>query len=113
MSVHTFSVDRYEVRLGDALTATWGGLQVRARAVIACHGEDHRFLIYFLREDSVVPNPVYTPAAKVGAIFVPYFMLAAFVDLLRHEKPIFAYLNADNPQWNSIRTTLEPVGEAE
>jgi len=36
-----------------------------------------------------------------------------FVDLLRNEKPVYAYLNSDIPAWNSIRTTQEPVGEEE
>jgi hypothetical protein len=36
-----------------------------------------------------------------------------YVDLVRNEKPVYAYLNSDKPQWNSISTSNEPVGEEE
>ena len=57
--------------------------------------------------------PVYIPANEVGAIFLPFREMAPFVDLLRNEKPIYAYLNSDPPQWNSLETRQEPVGEEE
>jgi hypothetical protein len=113
MAIQLFQVDRYEIRLGDSLSATWSDVQVSARGVIACHGEDHRLLIYFLGEHSPVPEPVFDPGARVGAIFLPFHYLPHYVDLLRNESPIYAYLNSENPRWNSIRTTQEPVGEGE
>jgi hypothetical protein len=39
--------------------------------------------------------------------------MGPFVDLLRNEKPVMAYLNSHKPQWNQFSTGKEPVGEAE
>ncbi len=36
-----------------------------------------------------------------------------YVDMLRNERPVYAYLNSDKPQWNSLKTSKEPVGEQE
>jgi hypothetical protein len=113
MAVHTFLVGNYQVALGHAMSATWGGTTIRARGYVVCYGGDHRFIAYFLTDDSPVPNPVYVVANKVGAIFLPFREMGPFVDLVRNEKPIYAYLNSDRPEWNNIRTSREPVGEEE
>jgi hypothetical protein len=113
MAIHQFPVEYYTITLGHALTATWGGTEIRARGIVSCFGGDHRFIAYFLTDDSPVARPVYITTNRVGAIFLPFREMAPFVDLLRNEKPIYAYLNSDTPQWNSLRTTQEPVGEEE
>ena len=113
MATKRFMVERYEIKLGHALTATWSGKVIRARGVVACHGGDHRFIAYFLTDDSPVPGPVYIVANKVGAIFLPFPEMGPFVDLLRNEKPVYAYMNSDRPEWNQLYTGKEPVGEAE
>ena len=56
---------------------------------------------------------MYSVANKVGLIFLPFHEMEPFVDLLRNEKPVTAYLNSDSPQWNQLFTGKEPVGEAE
>ena len=113
MAIKRFIVQNYKVKLGDCLTATWGGKKIKARGIVACYGHDHRFIAYFLRDDSPVPNPVYIVANKVGAIFLPFKDMSPFVDLVRNEKPIYAYLNSNKPEWNNISTRKEPVGEEE
>jgi hypothetical protein len=113
MAVKQFLVENYQVRLADALSATFGETTIRARGIVSCFGGDHRFIAYFLTDDSPIPNPLYVEAKKVGAIFLPFREIGPFVDLLRNEKPIYAYLNSDKPAWNSIRTAEEPVGEDE
>jgi hypothetical protein len=113
MVIKRFLVSRYQLKLGHAMSATWSGTRIKARGVVACHGTDHRFIAYFLTDDSPVPDPVYVVANKVGAIFLPFKEIEPFVDLLRNEKPIYAYLNSDHPEWNSISTSMEPVGEEE
>jgi len=40
-------------------------------------------------------------------------MMQNWIDLLRNEKPIYAFFDADNPQWSRISTLSEPVGEEE
>lgn len=113
MAIKRFTVASYSVKLGDSLTATWSGTQIKARGIIACRGDNHRFIAYFLTEDSPVPNSVYIVANKVGAIFRPFDEMNAYIDLIRNEKPIFAYLNSSRPEWNNLSTSQEPVGEEE
>ena len=84
-----------------------------ARGVVSCEGDDHRFLMYFLTEDSPIPNPFYNVATKTAAIFLPFGDMCQFVDLLINEEPIYAYLDSDRPLWNYIGTTREPIGEGE
>lgn len=113
MAIKRFRVEKYQIKLGHSMTATWSGTQIKARGVVACHGGDHRFIAYFLTDDSPVPNPVYVEQNKVGAIFLPFKEMEPFVDLVRNEKPVYAYLNSSKPTWNSISTSMEPVGEEE
>lgn len=113
MTTERFCVDTYSITLGDAMTATWSGVLIKARGIIQCRGEGWRFIAYFLTEDSPVPYPVVVRRNKVGAIFRPFEEMSAYVDLLRNEKPVYAYLNSAKPQWNSLSTAQEPVGEEE
>jgi len=113
MATKRFMVERYEIKLGHALSATWSGTPIKARGVVACYGGDHRFIAYFLTDDSKVPGPVYIVANKVGAIFLPFAEMGPFVDILRNEKPVYAYMNSTRPEWNQLYTGKEPVGEAE
>ena len=113
MTIKKFSVASYKIKLGHGLTATWSGTRIKARGIVACYGGDHRFIAYFLTDDSPVPNPVYVEQNKVGAIFLPFKEMGPFVDLLRNEQPIYAYLNSNRPEWNNISTHKEPVGEEE
>jgi len=113
MATKSFSVTRYKMALGHAMSATWNGKKIKARGYVTCYGDGHRFIAYFLTDDSPVPDPVYVVANKVGAIFLPFKEMASFVDLLRKEKPVYAYMNSDRPEWNNLRTSLEPVGEEE
>lgn len=113
MAIKSFLVESYQVGLGHGMSATWSGTQIKARGYVACSGGDHRLIAYFLTDDSPVPNPVYVVANKVGAIFLPFKEIAPFVDLVRNEKPIYAYLNSDRPEWNSLKTGPEPVGDEE
>jgi hypothetical protein len=113
MATNSFLVQTYQIGLGHGMSATWSGTQIKARGYVTCFGADHRFIAYFLTDDSPVPNPVYVVANKVGAIFLPFREMGPFVDMLRNEKPVYAYLNSDRPEWNYLRTSQEPVGEEE
>lgn len=113
MTIKQFTVENYSIKLGDEMSATWGGVPIKARGIVACHGGDHRFIAYFLSESSPVPDSVYVEANKVGAVFRPFEEMGAYVDLLRNEKPVYAYLNSSRPEWNNLGTSLEPVGEEE
>ena len=113
MTRKTFKVENYKVGLGHAMSATWGGTPIKARGYVTCYGEGHRLIIYGLTDESSLPNPMFVVENRVGALFLPFDELGGFVDLVRNEKPIYAYLNSDKPEWISLRTSNEPVGEEE
>ena len=114
MAIKSFEVTSYKMALGHGMTATWSGTQISIRGYVACYGSDnYRFIAYFLNDNSPVPGPVYHVPNKVGAIFLPFKEMPPFVDLVRNEKPVYAYMNSDRPEWNSLKTSQEPVGEEE
>lgn len=115
MASKTFEVINYSLNVGYKNTATWGGVTIQIQGYVACYGADgSRFIVYGLHPSSPVPpSPVYNVAGNVGAIFVPFTDLESYVDIVRNEKPLYANLNSDNPNWMSLRTSQEPVGEEE
>jgi len=114
MAIKTFPVTSYQVGMGYKNSATWSGTKILIQGHLVCRSRDgYRFIVYGLHPSSLVPGPVYIVANKVGAIFIPFAELNNYVDLVRNEKPIHVYLNSANPEWNSIRTSSEPVGEEE
>ncbi|WP_055444587.1 hypothetical protein [Lacinutrix himadriensis] len=113
MATKQFTVNYYRAALGYQNAATWGNISIKIQGYITCYGSDHRFIMYFLHETSQVPQPTYIPANKVGAIFLPFKDMPIYLDMVRNEKPIYAYLNSSKPEWNSIKTASEPVGEEE
>ena len=114
MAIKTFQIDTYRANAGFKNSATWNGVQIQIQGYLACYGKDsYRFIVYGLHPDSPVPSPTYIEANKVGAIFIPYTDLHNYIDLVRNEKPVYAYLNSSKPDWNSLRTGAEPVGEEE
>ena len=115
MPTKTFNVVRYVAKVGYKGSAIWGGTQIQIQGYVACYGERRdRFIVYGLHPDSPVPPvPVYNVSGDVGAIFVPFSDLANYVDIVRNEKPVYAYLNSDHPEWMGLRTGSEPIGEGE
>ena len=108
-----FEVKEYMVILRQLEEMDFEGQQIRLRGIVRCLGDEHTLDVYFLDETSVVPAPVANIEQKKGFMFMPYRDIHVLVDLLRNEKPIYAHLRTDRPQWTSITTTKEPVGEGE
>jgi hypothetical protein len=115
MATKTFAVTNYVLNTGYRNTASWGGVTIQIQGYVACHGADgSRFIVYGLHPSSPTPaSPVYNVSGNVGAIFVPFNDLHNYVDLVRNEKPVYANLNSDNPNWMSLTTSKEPIGEQE
>ena len=115
MPSKTFAITNYVVNTGYKNTASWGGITIQIQGHLTCHGADgSRFIIYGLHPSSPVPPaPVYNVPGNVGAIFVPFDDLHHYVDVVRNEKPVYAHLNSDQPNWMSLATSNEPVGEQE
>ena len=108
-----FEVKEYMVILRQLEVMDFEGQQIRLRGIVRCHGTDHTLDVYFLDEDSPIPQPTADIEQKKGYMFMPYRDISVLVDILRNEKPIYAHLRADRPEWTSITTTKEPVGEGE
>ncbi len=114
MAIKTFHVSSYRIGMGYKNTATWNGVKILIQGHLVCNSKDkYRFIIYGLHPKSQIPDPVYIPANKVGAIFIPFAELQNYIDLVRFEKPVYVYMNSTKPDWNSLRTSSEPVGEQE
>ncbi len=114
--VAVFEIKRYMVIWRQLEEREFAGVTARIRGLVRCSGvgsadqENFRLDVYFLADDSEVPDPQVDIANQRGAIFMPINDIHAFVDILRNEKPIFGHLRGDNPQWTSVTTTNEPVG---
>lgn len=113
---HVFEVKHYMVIWRQAEQREFSGKQVTMRGMVRCTGEGdekHTMDVIFYAPGSEVPEPMFDKEKKKGYMFLPISEIAAFVDVLRNERPIFAHLRGDRPEWTSITTTQEPVGEGE
>lgn len=112
MPTKSFSVQSYEAAMARQMTI--GGGAAKFYAYICCHAKDGtRFCVYFLRPDSKPIDNIYNPAAKWATAYLPADQYTWYIDLLRNEKPVYAYLNSDKPIANRLYTGKEPVGEGE
>ena len=108
-----FEVKEYMVILRQLEVMDFNGQEIRLRGIVRCHGDTHTLDVYFLEDGSHFPQPVAEIDKQKGFMFMPFSDLPVLVDILRNEKPIYAHLRADRPEWTSITTTKEPVGEGE
>jgi len=112
-----FEIKEYMVIFRQLEERDFNGVVAKIRGMVRCTGtgttdkKDYRLDVFFLAEDSPYPEPQINLADNAGAIFFPMADLNTFVDILRNEKPIFGHLRVDNPQWTSVTTSNEPVGE--
>ncbi len=112
MATKTFTVTSYEAFLSRQMTI--GGGAIKFYAQIVCRSAAGiRFAIFFLRPDGGSTNNVYNVRAKWATCYLPADQYPWYVDLLRNEKPVRAYLNSTNPIANRLYTGREPVGEEE
>jgi hypothetical protein len=108
-----FEVKEYMVILRQLEVMDFQGTQIRLRGIVRCLGAEHTLDVYFLAADSAFPAPLIDLNGKKGYMFMPFSDIHILVDMLRNEAPIYAHLRADRPEWTSITTTKEPVGEGE
>ena len=114
--VAVFEIKRYMVIWRQLEERRFDKVVARIRGLVRCSGtgtaddESYRLDVYFLSQDSDVPEPQVDIKNRRGAMFMFISDIYAFVDILRNEKPIFGHLRGDNPQWTSVTTTNEPVG---
>jgi hypothetical protein len=81
--------------------------------MVRCTGDEYSMDVIFVADNSDYPEPIFEVENKKGYMFLPIADIRAFVDILRNEKPIYGHLRGDRPEWTSVTTTQEPVGEGE
>ena len=108
-----FEIREYIVTLRQREVMTIAGLALTLRGLIRCLGETQQLDLYFVEEQDANPPPHFDTTAKKGRMVLPFRDFPIFMDLLRNEGPIYAHMRSDKPEWSSITTTREPVGEGE
>jgi hypothetical protein len=108
-----FEIKHYMVIWRQMEIREFEGVEVSIRGIVRCTGDEYSMDVVFFAPGSSYPDPVFDAENKKGYMFMPIEDIAAFVDILRNEKPIFGHLRADRPDWTSVTTTQEPVGEGE
>jgi hypothetical protein len=113
MEAKVFEIKEYMVVWRQLELMNFNGVTARVRALVRCTGGEYTVDVYFLAEDSSYPDPYYDAPNKKGYMFLNIRDIGAFVDILRNEKPIYGHLRGDRPEWMSVTTGKEPVGEGE
>ena len=108
-----FEIKSYMIVWRQLEIMNFRGMTIKIRGLVRCTGDVYSMDVYFLTSDSPFPTPVFDIEQKKGYMFLNIQDIAAFVDMLRNEKPIYGHLRGDNPQWTSVTTSNEPVGENE
>ncbi|NWF70069.1 MAG: hypothetical protein HXY40_13365 [Chloroflexi bacterium] len=109
--VKVFEIKQYMIVWRQLEMLSIGGATIKLRAIVKCIGDEYSLDVYFVAPDSPLPAPAFLPAEKKGYMFMPISDIQAFVDTIRNEKPIFGHLRGDKPEWTSVTTSKEPVGE--
>ena len=110
-----FEIKNYMIIWRQLETRLFGETEVKLRAMVRCLGENGEYSmdVIFVAPESPMPDPIFDEEAKKGFMFMPIADIGCFVDTLRNEKPIFGHLRNDRPEWTSVTTSQEPVGEGE
>lgn len=92
------------------LNVTWNGEEKMTLGYLSCSGEGYNLIAHFLDMGERIPVGSYDPDTKIGTIFVPYDQIDNYTALIHMEEPVYAYLNANQPELNCL-TVNEPVRE--
>jgi hypothetical protein len=113
MEAKVFEVKEYMIIWRQLERQTFDKVEAKVRALVRCSGTEYTMDVYFLAEDSPYPEPFFDVPNKKGAMFLNIRDIGPFVDMLRNEKPVYGHLRGDKPEWMSVTTGKEPVGEGE
>lgn len=113
MESNKFQVKKYQVTLGGDLPSIISGEDVKICGIIGCYGDDSQLMLNFVADGDTIPDAIYDEKKNLGSIYLPSSEIDTYIDLLRNEKPIYAYVNSEKPEWCNISTSHEPVGENE
>ena len=85
----------------------WG--EARVRGKLNCFGDGFMLLMLFVDDgDPVPPAKVHHWKRKEKIdLYIPFSKMHCFVDLLRHEKHVFAHIDIDHPEHTHLTTDRE------
>ncbi|NWG15236.1 MAG: hypothetical protein HXY41_01250 [Chloroflexi bacterium] len=112
-TVKVFEIKEYMIIWRQLELMNFHGTTVRVRAIVRCTGGEYTMDVYFVDDASAVPEPMYDVIEKKGYMFLNIRDVMAFTDMLRNERPVYGHLRGDRPDWMSVSTAKEPVGEGE
>jgi len=113
MDSAVFEIKQYMVIWRQLESRDFDGTEVLIRGMVRCTGDEYSMDVIFVDPASNVPQPIFDVEKNKGFMFLPIADMMAFIDILRNEKPIFGHLRRDRPEWTSVTTSQEPVGEGE
>jgi hypothetical protein len=113
MESNIFEIKTYMIIWRQLERRNINGVDVQIRGMVRCTGDEYTMDLLFLAPGSAFPDPYYDVANKKGFMFLPIEDLVGVVDTLRNERPIYGHLRGDRPEWMSVTTGQEPVGEGE
>lgn len=113
MTAKVFEIKNYMIIWRQMEMRRFGDVDVKIRGMVRCAGDQYSMDVVFIAPDSDYPDPIFDQENNKGFMFMPVSDMYGFVDTLRNEKPIFGHLRADRPEWTSVTTSQEPVGEGE
>lgn len=104
-----FEVKRYSIMLGQHVPVPHKYYdKLPMQATIECFGNEEarvyreKLTIYFL-PDQLSPTRALTNLSDFGgAIFVNFKDISPYIDILRNETPVIAYVNDEEPELNRI-----------
>ena len=88
---------------------------MRSCSIIICEGVSpaRRLLVYFYHSGEPTPDNHCNSKRTFGEIYARAEEYSWYIDILRNEKPVYAYIDNVKPSLNQITTGPEPVGEEE
>jgi hypothetical protein len=97
-------VKEYSYMLWTQQATTWGEASVMGK--MNCFGDDFLLLMLFVEEGSPIPAAKvhHWPSKKKVDLYIPFSKMPYYLDLLRHEKPVFVHIDLDSPEKTSFST---------
>ena len=88
---------------------------MRSSSIIICESASptRRLCIYFYHSGETIPDNYCNSKQTFGEIYARSEEYSWYIDILRNEKPVYAYIDNVKPSLNQITTGPEPVGEEE
>ncbi|MEA2071003.1 MAG: hypothetical protein U9O98_06895 [Asgard group archaeon] len=112
-----YEIDEYGLRLWQLTNMNYLGETVKIQGEINCRGKykrkEFRFIIAFIPDAIRPPQPIVNMEYRLVILFVHIKNCQPYIDMLRYEKPIYGYVDTENPSNCCITTSGEEIGEEE